>query len=135
MTPRLDVFLKQFAKERQYLKAVTSTTLAWYRHSFHAFQPVLEMESTASGSSGIGSLRLPFVRIVTMDPVFPVIPLFLFEAFLTFFALLAAIAHKVASSTSGAAYSWAVASFAANTALPAIAATPRAAIAMTNAAL
>lgn len=47
--PRLDVFFERFTKERQYLKAVTSSTLAWYRHSFHAFQPVLEKDyATAS---------------------------------------------------------------------------------------
>jgi len=42
--PRQDIFFDRFTKERQYLKGVTSTTLAWYRHSFRAFGPVLARE-------------------------------------------------------------------------------------------
>jgi len=46
--PRLDNFIERFTKERQYLKGVTPSTLAWYLHSFRAFRPVLQQEYAAS---------------------------------------------------------------------------------------
>jgi len=53
--PRLDNFIERFTKERQYLKGVTPTTLAWYRHSFQAFRPALERGycSTSEFKAGI----------------------------------------------------------------------------------
>jgi integrase/recombinase XerD len=42
--PRLSTYIERFTRERQYLKGVTSSTLAWYRFSFRAFGPVLEVE-------------------------------------------------------------------------------------------
>jgi integrase/recombinase XerD len=53
--PRLDNFTERFTKERQYLKGVTPSTLAWYRHSFRAFNAVLEREycSTSEFKAGI----------------------------------------------------------------------------------
>src|SRR5579863_2147687 len=63
--PRLDNFIERFTEERQYLKGVTPTTLAWYRHSFQAFRPALEREyrSTSEFKAGIIQ-RIEGLRVV-----------------------------------------------------------------------
>jgi hypothetical protein len=47
-----------------------------------------------SGNLGVFPLRLPLVRILAVDPVFAVLPLFLLFPSLAFFTLLATIAHE-----------------------------------------
>jgi integrase/recombinase XerD len=47
--------IEGFIQERKFLRGVTASTLAWYRHSFQAFQPVLEQNfaSTAAFKTAV----------------------------------------------------------------------------------
>lgn len=55
--PRLNNFVERFTKERQYLKGVTPSTLAWYRHSFQAFRPTLEREYGSASEFKAGVIQ------------------------------------------------------------------------------
>jgi site-specific recombinase XerD len=47
--PRLSGYIERFTRERQYLKGVTRSTLAWYRFSFRPFGTVVEAEYASAG--------------------------------------------------------------------------------------